>query len=207
MSLFTAILSPQSHRRKRRAIPVSSSADTDEQRQYPDADGRFSKAPYFNFNDDKLKFDTKDVDNANDNYGSVSGLLPKSLLNILSYRAQPAAEHSAYFINNFLQSNVLLGIKGGRIFHEPNEKAQHVQFCTCLLKNDDFVRVFAVPGLKDTLDHIKNDTVAALVDSMTIMFVYCFTVLVKELVKVICFFQYWNFIIIHRHENLHKYIS
>lgn len=46
----------------------------------PDADGQFYKAPYFNFNDGKLKFDTNDVDNANENYGSASGLLPKFLL-------------------------------------------------------------------------------------------------------------------------------
>lgn len=46
----------------------------------PDADGVFSKAPIFNFNDDKLKFDTNDVSNANDNYGSVSGFVPKYLI-------------------------------------------------------------------------------------------------------------------------------
>lgn len=45
----------------------------------PDADGKFVKAPIFNFNDDKVKFDTNDFDNANDNYGSASGFLPKSL--------------------------------------------------------------------------------------------------------------------------------
>jgi hypothetical protein len=47
----------------------------------PDADGQFNKAPYFNFNDDKVKFNTNSFDNANDNYGSVSAFLPKSLLN------------------------------------------------------------------------------------------------------------------------------
>jgi hypothetical protein len=46
---------------------------------YPDGDGKFSNAPYFNFNDGKVKFDTNDVDNANDNYGSASGFPPKSL--------------------------------------------------------------------------------------------------------------------------------
>jgi hypothetical protein len=48
----------------------------------PDADGDFSNAPYFKFNDGKVKFDTKWTDNANDNYGSVSAFIPKSL----SYR-------------------------------------------------------------------------------------------------------------------------
>jgi hypothetical protein len=43
-------------------------------------DSSFDHAPYFNFNDDKVKFDTNDVDNANDNYGSASAVLPKSLL-------------------------------------------------------------------------------------------------------------------------------
>jgi hypothetical protein len=43
------------------------------------SDAPFDHAPYFNFNDDKLKFDTKHVGNANDNYGSTSGfLVPKS---------------------------------------------------------------------------------------------------------------------------------
>ena len=46
---------------------------------YPDADGQFDNAPNFNFNDGRVKFDTNWVDNANDNYGSVSAFLPKSL--------------------------------------------------------------------------------------------------------------------------------
>ena len=46
---------------------------------YPEADGGFSKSPYFNFNDGKVKFDTNFVDNPNDNFGSVSGFLSKSL--------------------------------------------------------------------------------------------------------------------------------
>jgi hypothetical protein len=46
----------------------------------PKADGQFSNAPIFNFNDGKLKFNTNDVSNANENYGSASGAVPKSLL-------------------------------------------------------------------------------------------------------------------------------
>lgn len=38
------------------------------------ADGDFSKSPVFNFNDDKLKFNTNDVSNANENYGCVLDL-------------------------------------------------------------------------------------------------------------------------------------
>ncbi len=48
---------------------------------YPDTDGSFDNTPYFNFNDGKVKFDTNWVDNPNENYGSVSLFLPKSLLN------------------------------------------------------------------------------------------------------------------------------
>ena len=48
---------------------------------YPNADDKFLNAPYFNFNDDKVKFNTNQIDNANDNYGSASASLPKSLLN------------------------------------------------------------------------------------------------------------------------------
>ncbi len=47
--------------------------------KYPDADDRFDHAPYFNFNDGKVKFDTNWFDNANDNYGSASAFVPKSL--------------------------------------------------------------------------------------------------------------------------------
>ena len=47
--------------------------------KYPDSDVRFDHAPYFNWNDGKVKFDTNWYDNANDNYGSASGLVPKSL--------------------------------------------------------------------------------------------------------------------------------
>jgi hypothetical protein len=46
----------------------------------PDADGDFSNAPYFNWNDGKLKFDTNWTNNVNDNFGSVSGFGSKSLL-------------------------------------------------------------------------------------------------------------------------------
>lgn len=46
-----------------------------------DADGSWQNAPIWNFNDKQVKFDTNFVDNANSNYGSASGFLPKSLLN------------------------------------------------------------------------------------------------------------------------------
>ena len=47
---------------------------------HPDGDGVFSNAPIFNFNDDKVKFDANDCGNYNENYGSASGFLAKSLL-------------------------------------------------------------------------------------------------------------------------------
>ena len=40
-----------------------------------DGDGQFEYAPYFNFNDDKLKFNANDADYANENYGSVVAFL------------------------------------------------------------------------------------------------------------------------------------
>ena len=89
--------------------------DLDGQRQYPDSDVRFDHAPYFNFNDSKVKFDTNTVDNANENYGSVSGVVPKFLIitkgtlrGVFCFflfriaRPDPAAEHSTYFVNHFL---------------------------------------------------------------------------------------------------------
>ena len=58
----------------------SSLGEIDGQRQYPDSAVRFDHAPYFNWNDGKVKFDTNTVDNANENYGSGSGFVPKSLI-------------------------------------------------------------------------------------------------------------------------------
>ncbi len=46
----------------------------------PDADGQFENVPYLNFNDGKFQLDNNWFDNANDNYGSSSGFLPKSFL-------------------------------------------------------------------------------------------------------------------------------
>ena len=47
--------------------------------RYPGNGDGFSNSPYVNFNDGKVKFDTKWFDNANDNFGTVSGFVPKSL--------------------------------------------------------------------------------------------------------------------------------
>ena len=47
---------------------------------YWNADGSFENAPNLNFNDEQVKFDTNDMSDTNDNYGSSSAFLPKSLL-------------------------------------------------------------------------------------------------------------------------------
>lgn len=103
----------------------------------PDANGVFSKAPIFNFNDDKLKFDTNDVSNANDNYGSVSGFVPKYLiyakgilygyLLLLSFCGpDPSAKHSTNFVDNTLQKRVLFNIKRFAFFHQSDEETKDV---------------------------------------------------------------------------------
>ena len=43
----------------------------------PDADGQFVNAPNFNWNDGKVKLNTDNVDNVDENYGSASGFLPQ----------------------------------------------------------------------------------------------------------------------------------
>ncbi len=43
---------------------------------YPDADGDFSNAPYFNFNEGRVKFDAYRFDKADPHYGSASGFFP-----------------------------------------------------------------------------------------------------------------------------------
>ena len=97
------------------------------QKQYPDADDRFDNAPYFNFNDGKVKFDTNDVSNPNDNYGSASGFLSKSLLIkntrqmagiLLSFsRFDPAAKLTTNFVDNSFQGYVFLVVYRLGIFH------------------------------------------------------------------------------------------
>lgn len=86
----------------------------------PDADGDFSNAPNFNFNDDKVKFDTKYVDNTNDNYGSASWFPPKSLpferrhsfgAFQLLLGTHPSSKHPADLIYRCLQEYVSFDIK------------------------------------------------------------------------------------------------
>lgn len=71
---------------------------------YPNADGEFSNAPYFNFNDDKLKFDTNRIDNANDNFGSTSGFLSEFLK--LFQRPYPPAQHPTNLLKQFLKMKI-----------------------------------------------------------------------------------------------------
>jgi len=47
---------------------------------FSEADEQADKAPYLNFNDDKVKFNTNNADNPNENYGSVSCWLPPKFL-------------------------------------------------------------------------------------------------------------------------------
>lgn len=44
----------------------------------PGAGGGFSRSPVFDFPGDELRFDTRDVSNAGDYYGSVSGFVPQN---------------------------------------------------------------------------------------------------------------------------------
>jgi len=109
----------------------------------PNADGQFVKAPIFNFNDDKLKFNTNDVDNANENYGSVSGFLPKSLpqkkrmpsrkvygwaFSSLLCGSYPSADLSTDLIDDYLDREILFRVDCFRLFHEPDEYTKEIQF-------------------------------------------------------------------------------
>ena len=42
----------------------------------PDGDGQFVNASYFNFNDERLNFNSNDVRNQNPNFGSLGLRLP-----------------------------------------------------------------------------------------------------------------------------------
>lgn len=96
----------------------------------PEADGDFYKALYLNFNDDKAKLDTNDVDNVNQNYASVYGFLPKPPYHKKEYPQRilfllsgldgtdPAAELAADFVYCFGECRILLGINGLYILHQ-----------------------------------------------------------------------------------------
>ena len=45
---------------------------------FPDGDGQFVNAPNFNWNDDKLHFNTNWTNNTNKQFGSASGFVPQS---------------------------------------------------------------------------------------------------------------------------------
>ena len=85
-----------------------------------EADGNFDTAPYFNFNDGKVKFDTNRIDNPNDNCGSASGFVPKShLINgkgcltktpfrlVRFGRTNPATKHTSNLVNHSFKSYIL----------------------------------------------------------------------------------------------------
>ena len=44
----------------------------------PDADGDFYNAPYLNVNDDRFYYNSNDVDNPNENYGTASAFVPSA---------------------------------------------------------------------------------------------------------------------------------
>ncbi len=104
----------------------------------PVADGDFSGSPLFNFNDDKLKFNTNNVSNANDNYGSVSAFVPKYQLSakgirsgyllLLLTRLYPATKHTTNLINDSLQECIFLQIKTFTFFHKTNKKSHDIEF-------------------------------------------------------------------------------
>jgi hypothetical protein len=104
-------------------------------------DGVFEYAPYFKFNDGDVKFDANDVSNANDNYGSASGVFPKYLLilqkvsfripfvffdALFVHRPDPAAKHSPDLVDDLLKSNIFLGIKCLCFFHKTDEETQDI---------------------------------------------------------------------------------
>lgn len=114
----------------------------------PDADGQFDNAPYFNFNDGKVKFSTNWFDNPNSNYGSVSAFLPKSLLITARMptiwwafflpffsRFNPASEHPTYLINEFFEDCVFFVVDCFHFFHKAEKDSKKVKFQARLFKD------------------------------------------------------------------------
>ena len=44
----------------------------------PDGDGQFVNASYLNVNDDRFYYNSNDVDNPNENYGTASAFVPSA---------------------------------------------------------------------------------------------------------------------------------
>lgn len=166
-------------------------------------------APYFNFKDGKLHFDTKFVDNANKNYGSVSGFSLKSLLSVggASERvplvltsvcgSKPAAEHSPDLVNHLLQRGVLLVIECSRFFHQPDEESQDVELHAGTLKCTDFARTFAISGGEQGFDDVENKILATLEDGKTILLRYDPAIFVEHAVEIIRFLENRNVEVVH----------
>ena len=73
----------------------------------PDSDVRFDHAPYFNFNNDKVKTDTNRVDNQNEKYGSASGSLPSFSKSLLHRQKVFNANIFCYFIERIQPPSIL----------------------------------------------------------------------------------------------------
>lgn len=130
--------------------------------KFPDGDGSFSKAPNVNFNDDQVKTDANDVDNANENFGSASGFVPKSFLIqkkvslripfVLSCRyADPASEHPSDFVDDFLKDDVFLRVERSRLLHEANHEAENIELDACFLKDQGLPHFIAIACLHEKL--------------------------------------------------------
>jgi hypothetical protein len=178
--------------------------------KHPDSDVRFDNAPYFNFNDGKVKFDTNWFDNANDNYGSASGFVPKSLLHrqksvpadaLLLPRAagtDPSAQHSADLVDDRLKRNVFLVVEGLALLHETEEEAQKIKLHARSFQQCNFVIASHVSCLKEAFDNVEYGVLATLVYREAFRLRNNSSVFVKDLIKLIRFLKNWDVSVIHR---------
>ena len=168
----------------------------------PDADGKFNKAPIVNFNDGKVKFNTNWFDNANDNYGSASALLAKSLLMTEECPAfcgafslpfsggfYPTSEHSADFVDGCLESGVLFIVDGFYLFHKPEKDPKKIQLQARLLKYRQLLSLVGLARKENPLKNVQDQIFGALPNRVAILLGNGGVVGVGNLVEVVRFFE------------------
>jgi len=169
---------------------------TDRSNKAPEADGDFYNAPYWYFNDGKLKFNSNNVDNDNSNYGSTSFVLPvchnrwiESLSGFFSNRPFPSAKHSPDLLDSFLQFQVLLLIERAGIVSQPGENFHKLQSNNRLLNERRFPFLFRMARFRDCFDKLKGFLHRFLAQRITVSFGVFLHNLVKKFVQVIRFLK------------------
>jgi hypothetical protein len=154
-----------------------------------------------------VKFDTNDVDNANDNYGSASASVSKSLLkrnapftggiSLLLCGSYPPAEHPADLVDRSLERDILFAVNASRLVHEADEDAEEVELHARPLKHRQFFTLRHLACGHDALEHVEDHRVGPLPDGIAILFRHRVAIAVKQLVEIAGLLEDGNIKIVH----------